>query len=211
MSDESDNAQREIERLMGVVRHVNSRCDHLGMRLGEVIRERDALRALLFDWRWRGCSKARDVETEAALGDWRPNVSVQPFAEGKSAELRVRPGVTKENQMGDTEQDAINALRAAGLEREAAAIEDLRARHKRTMDAYHAGQRASYADGRATEYARCKDLVRRYMPAGWSAVYDAIAEGADPDAAVGSLKCTEGDCCYYGQRRAETCDCARGA
>lgn len=49
--------------------------------------------------------------------------------------------------MGDKLQDAINALRAAGLDREADAVEELRARHNRTVDAYHAGQRASYADG----------------------------------------------------------------
>lgn len=49
--------------------------------------------------------------------------------------------------MGDKLQDAINALRAAGLDGEANAVEELRARHNRTMDAYHAGQRASYEDG----------------------------------------------------------------
>lgn len=49
--------------------------------------------------------------------------------------------------MGDKLQDAINALRSAGLDAEAAAVEELRSRHNRTMDAYHAGQRASYADG----------------------------------------------------------------
>lgn len=49
--------------------------------------------------------------------------------------------------MGDTLQDAINALRAAGLEREADAVEELRARHNTTIEAFHAGQRASYADG----------------------------------------------------------------
>lgn len=27
---------------------------------------------------------------------------------------------------------------------------------------------------RAEERARCRDLVRRYMPAGWTALYDAI-------------------------------------
>lgn len=27
---------------------------------------------------------------------------------------------------------------------------------------------------RAEERARCRDLVRRYMPAGWAALYDAI-------------------------------------
>lgn len=49
--------------------------------------------------------------------------------------------------MGDTLQDAINALRTAGLEREAKSVEELRAQQSSTMDAYHAGQRASYADG----------------------------------------------------------------
>jgi hypothetical protein len=49
--------------------------------------------------------------------------------------------------MGDTEQTAIDALRAAGLEAEALAVEQLRGRHKETMDAYHAGQRASYQNG----------------------------------------------------------------
>lgn len=33
----------EIERLSDVVSKVNARCDHLGIRLGEVIAERDAL------------------------------------------------------------------------------------------------------------------------------------------------------------------------
>ena len=33
----------EIERLSGVVSKVNKHCDHLGIRLGEVMRERDAL------------------------------------------------------------------------------------------------------------------------------------------------------------------------
>jgi hypothetical protein len=49
--------------------------------------------------------------------------------------------------MGDTLQDAINALRSAGLESEAKAVEELRARQSATMDAYHARQRASYANG----------------------------------------------------------------
>ena len=49
--------------------------------------------------------------------------------------------------MGDKLQDAINALRATGLDAEADAVEELRSRHNRTMDAYHASQRASYAVG----------------------------------------------------------------
>lgn len=49
--------------------------------------------------------------------------------------------------MGDTLQDAINALRAAGLSREADAVEELRARHNSTMETFHAAQRASYWSG----------------------------------------------------------------
>lgn len=37
--------QAETERQKGVIASVSGRCDHLGMRLGEVLRERDALRA----------------------------------------------------------------------------------------------------------------------------------------------------------------------
>jgi hypothetical protein len=39
----------EIERLSATVRHLNGQVDHLGIRLGEVIRERDALLAELTD------------------------------------------------------------------------------------------------------------------------------------------------------------------
>jgi hypothetical protein len=39
----------EIARQRDVIGTVNARCDHLGMRLGEVIRERDALRAAAED------------------------------------------------------------------------------------------------------------------------------------------------------------------
>ena len=42
--DELEKAKREIDRLLRVVAAVNARCDHLSMRLGEVIRERDKLR-----------------------------------------------------------------------------------------------------------------------------------------------------------------------
>ena len=47
--DELDKTEREIARLMGVVSTVNSRCDHLGIRLGEVIRERAAMRDALVE------------------------------------------------------------------------------------------------------------------------------------------------------------------
>lgn len=54
-------AAAEIERQRAVIRKVNARCDHLGMRLGEVIRERDALRASI-------AKLEEPVEDEAA---WR--------------------------------------------------------------------------------------------------------------------------------------------
>ena len=49
--------------------------------------------------------------------------------------------------MDDKLQDAINALRAAGLVAEADAVEELRERYNRAMFGYHAGQRASYENG----------------------------------------------------------------
>jgi hypothetical protein len=39
----------EVARQKSVISTVNAECDHLGMRLGEVIKERDALRALRAD------------------------------------------------------------------------------------------------------------------------------------------------------------------
>jgi hypothetical protein len=49
--------------------------------------------------------------------------------------------------MNDKLQDAINALRAAGDESGARAVEELRGELARTMEQYHAGQRASYVAG----------------------------------------------------------------
>ncbi len=40
-------ANAEIDRQREVIRSLNARCDHLGIRLGEVIRERDKLRAAI--------------------------------------------------------------------------------------------------------------------------------------------------------------------
>ena len=60
--------------------------------------------------------------------------------------------------MNDKEQAAIDALRAAGLEAEAIAVERLRATHRATMDAYHAGQRHSYKSGQAEERERCASI-----------------------------------------------------
>lgn len=45
-------ALKEIERQSGVIRKLNGQCDHLGIKLGEVIRERDALRADAERYRW---------------------------------------------------------------------------------------------------------------------------------------------------------------
>jgi hypothetical protein len=44
---ERDALKADAERLSDVVSKVNARCDHLGIRLGEVIDERDALLAAL--------------------------------------------------------------------------------------------------------------------------------------------------------------------
>ena len=64
--------------------------------------------------------------------------------------------------MDDKEQSAIDALRAAGLEAEACAVEALRARHTITMDAFHAGQRASYKSGQVSMRPALADML-----AGW--------------------------------------------
>lgn len=63
--------------------------------------------------------------------------------------------------MDDKEQAAIDALLAAGLEAEAAAVRDLRRRHKDTMDAMHAAQRDSYKNGREDERERCAQLCEQ--------------------------------------------------
>ena len=64
--------------------------------------------------------------------------------------------------MDDQEQSAIDALRAAGLETEACAVEKLRGRHATTMDAFHAAQRASYKSGQEFMRPALIDLL-----AGW--------------------------------------------
>lgn len=61
--------------------------------------------------------------------------------------------------MGDTEQAAIDALRSAGLEGEALAVESLRANHKATIDAFHAGQLASYKNGRTDARDDCQTRI----------------------------------------------------
>lgn len=49
--------------------------------------------------------------------------------------------------MDDKEQAAIDALRSAGLEAEARAIEELRLSHKNTLNAFVDGHYASKAEG----------------------------------------------------------------
>lgn len=61
--------------------------------------------------------------------------------------------------MDDKEQAAIDALLAAGLETEAAAVRELRRRHKETMDSMHAAQRDSYKNGRDHERERCANIA----------------------------------------------------
>ncbi len=58
--------------------------------------------------------------------------------------------------MDDKEQSAIDALRSAGLEAEAAAVEELRMIHLATIDVYHAALRASFKNGQAAE----RDVLR---------------------------------------------------
>jgi hypothetical protein len=45
-------AADEIEHQTDVIRKLNGKCDHQGIRLGEVIAERDALRADAERYRW---------------------------------------------------------------------------------------------------------------------------------------------------------------
>ena len=70
--------------------------------------------------------------------------------------------------MGDTEQGAIDALRAAGLEAEAHAVEQLRGRHKSALDAFQSAQRASYERG----FSAAQDLERQ----AWSRVHHVLAK-----------------------------------
>jgi DNA polymerase III delta subunit len=56
--------------------------------------------------------------------------------------------------MDEKEQSAIDALRAAGLEAEASAVEALRARHSRLINDFLAGQRDSYRNGQVAERER---------------------------------------------------------
>ena len=70
--------------------------------------------------------------------------------------------------MGDTEQAAIDALREAGLEDEARAIEQLRARHRSAMDAFQVTQRASYERG----FSAAQDLERQ----DWNRVHHVLAK-----------------------------------
>lgn len=88
--------------------------------------------------------------------------------------------------MDDKEQAAIDALRAAGLDAEADAVQALRARHSTTMDAYHAGQRASYAAGQVAERERWTSAASLAIEAlEWHA--SACCEDSIPQDTVDSL------------------------
>ena len=54
---ERDALKADAERLSDVVSKVNKHCDHLGIRLGEVIAERDALLSALL-WIDKRCPQA---------------------------------------------------------------------------------------------------------------------------------------------------------
>ena len=47
----------------------------LRFQVDRTVAERDALKSLLWMWRWMGYSTARDKETEAALADFKPDFS----------------------------------------------------------------------------------------------------------------------------------------
>lgn len=82
--------------------------------------------------------------------------------------------------MNDKLQEAINALRAAGNEAGAKAVEELRDTLNRTMEQYHAGQRASYESGRKDEaesHSRAaRDVLaereRQQSAEGWTPEHD---------------------------------------
>jgi hypothetical protein len=61
----------EVERLSLVVRHLNGQVDHLGIRLGEVMAERDGLRTDAGRYRW-----LRDIGNAS----WIPLVKRWQFA-----------------------------------------------------------------------------------------------------------------------------------
>jgi hypothetical protein len=71
--------------------------------------------------------------------------------------------------------DAKNMSEAAdALEQQAATIERLTAENADLRSAVESGRQMLAMV--TAERERCKGLVRRYMPAGWSAVYDAMAD-----------------------------------
>jgi hypothetical protein len=67
--------------------------------------------------------------------------------------------------VNDKLQEAINALRAAGDEAGAKAVEELRVAMDRTMMEYHAGQRASYGSGRKDEREQWEPVARLALAA----------------------------------------------
>jgi hypothetical protein len=62
--NELEGLRKEAERQSTVIAKVNARCDHLGIRLGEVMRERDELLALVAAERER--VPERDETTDKA-------------------------------------------------------------------------------------------------------------------------------------------------
>ena len=76
--------------------------------------------------------------------------------------VRHRPGgAQRKVKMDDKEQAAIDSLRAAGLEDEATAVEEIRAMHRATIDAYHAGLRDSFKNGRSAERDVWRSVARQ--------------------------------------------------
>jgi hypothetical protein len=117
--------------------------------------------------------------------------------------------------MNDKLQEAINALRAAGDEAGAKAVEELRAEFARTMEQYHTGQRASYESGRKDEAeeraapliaysdrVRCKSCENGSGPEGCT---DCLNTGHDPMAFAGGIDAALNDAYAEGRKdEAET-------
>lgn len=90
----------EIQRLSDVVSKVNSRCDHLGIRLGEVIAERNALAEAneAFGKRqvwWDNKMLALEAERDALLEALKQAVARQGFTNDELISARAAIARTK--------------------------------------------------------------------------------------------------------------------
>lgn len=96
-------AAREIERLQSVVAKVNAKCDHLAMRLGEVIRDRDCEKRLRKD------SDDQATRLREALTDVRDRIKDHPAYEDltEADELRIGGDTVELSYMARVADDAL--------------------------------------------------------------------------------------------------------